>query len=143
MTNVPNIVQAARGWIGTPYQHQASLKNVGCDCLGLVRGVWRECCGDEPEPAPPYVPDWAESGGAETLAAAAQRHLVPVDGKMFQAGDVLLFRWRPWLPAKHAGIATSANTMVHAHDKCSVSEIVMSAWWHRHLAFVFRFPDVI
>ena len=28
-------------WIGTPYRHQASLKGVGCDCLGLVRGVWR------------------------------------------------------------------------------------------------------
>jgi NlpC/P60 family putative phage cell wall peptidase len=35
------IVVATRDWIGTPYQHQASLKGVGCDCLGLVRGVWR------------------------------------------------------------------------------------------------------
>jgi cell wall-associated NlpC family hydrolase len=33
------IVAEARTWIGTPYRHQASLKGVGCDCLGLVRGV--------------------------------------------------------------------------------------------------------
>lgn len=35
------IVAETRDWIGTPYRHQASLKGVGCDCLGLVRGVWR------------------------------------------------------------------------------------------------------
>lgn len=57
------IVAEARGWIGTPYRHQASLKGVGCDCLGLVRGVWRNCIGDEPETPPPYAPDWAEAKG--------------------------------------------------------------------------------
>ncbi|MFY8139958.1 MAG: peptidase P60, partial [Caulobacter sp.] len=56
------IVAAARGWLGTPYRHQASVKGVGCDCLGLVRGVWRELYGQEPETAPPYRPDWAETG---------------------------------------------------------------------------------
>ena len=53
----------ARTWLGTPYQHQASLKGAGCDCLGLVRGVWRTLYGDEPEATPPYTPDWAERGG--------------------------------------------------------------------------------
>ena len=37
------IVAEARAWIGTRYCHQASVKGVGCDCLGLVRGVWRAC----------------------------------------------------------------------------------------------------
>ena len=36
------IVAEAHRWIGTPYRHQASLRGVGCDCLGLLRGVWRE-----------------------------------------------------------------------------------------------------
>jgi NlpC/P60 family putative phage cell wall peptidase len=39
------ILEEARSWIGTPYQHQASLKGVGCDCIGLVRGVWRAVYG--------------------------------------------------------------------------------------------------
>src|SRR5688572_25297534 len=59
------IVAAARDWIGTPYRHQASLKGVGCDCLGLVRGVWREHYGAEPEAPPPYRADWAETGAVE------------------------------------------------------------------------------
>ena len=41
MPSPEEIVAAARSWIGTPYRHQASLKGVGCDCLGLVRGVGR------------------------------------------------------------------------------------------------------
>ena len=46
-------VAAARLWTGTPYHHQASLRGVGCDCLGLVRGVWRDLYGAEPETVPP------------------------------------------------------------------------------------------
>ena len=38
----PHIVAAARRWLGTPYHHQATRQGVGADCLGLVRGVWRE-----------------------------------------------------------------------------------------------------
>src|ERR1700761_5901826 len=87
------IVAEARAWIGTPYRHQASLKGVGCDCLGLVRGVWRAICGHEPEPVPPYAPDWAEASGREALAGAAARHLVEIDARQFAPGDVLLFRW--------------------------------------------------
>ena len=62
------IVAAARGWIGTPYRHQASLKGVGCDCLGLLVGVWREVTGKAVGSLPPYTPDWAEANGRETLA---------------------------------------------------------------------------
>ena len=136
------IVAEARGWIGTPYRHQASLKDVGCDCLGLVRGVWRNCIGDEPEMPPPYAPDWAEAKGDETLAAAALRHLVPVARDGFGAGDVLLFRWRDGFVAKHVAIASSARTMIHAHDGAAVCEIVLAPWWRRRRAYAFRFPGV-
>ena len=76
--NRHDIVTAARAWIGTPYRHQGSLNGVGCDCLGLVRGVWRDLYGAEPETAPAYSPDWAETSGAEALADAGRRHLVEV-----------------------------------------------------------------
>jgi NlpC/P60 family putative phage cell wall peptidase len=134
------VVAAARGWIGTPYRHQASLRGVGCDCLGLVRGVWREVMGDEPEAVPAYSPDWAEASGEEALAGAALRHLILVEGVAFQAGDVVLFRWKPHLPAKHAGIATGEASMVHAQDGVAVSEVALSGWWLRRVAGVFRFP---
>ncbi|MFM9860734.1 NlpC/P60 family protein [Pseudoxanthobacter sp. M-2] len=98
------IVAEARAWMGTPYRHQASLKGVGCDCLGLVRGVWRALLGEEPERVPGYTRDWSEAGGAEALAEAGRRHLVEIDPATARPGDVLVFRMRPGGPAKHAGI---------------------------------------
>jgi NlpC/P60 family putative phage cell wall peptidase len=136
------IVAEARSWIGTPYRHQASLKGVGCDCLGLVRGVWRAFHAGEPEPMPAYAPDWAEATGAEALAEAARRHLVEIDRDQFAPGDVLLFRWRNGYPAKHAAIVTAPARMVHAHDGCAVTEVAIAPWWRRRLTYAFRLPGV-
>ncbi|WP_036296834.1 NlpC/P60 family protein [Methylosinus sp. PW1] len=136
------IVAQARLWIGTPYRHQASLINVGCDCLGLVRGVWRAVVGPEPETAPPYSPDWAEALGEETLALAAHRHFAVVETNSFRAGDVLLFRFRDHSPAKHLGIATSATHMVHAHGGACVAEAPIGLW-RKKLTGAFAFPGVM
>lgn len=136
------IIAAARRWLGTPYLHQASLCGVGCDCLGLLRGIWRDVVGAEPEAAPPYAPDWAEAGGVETLAAACRRHLLPRDPAQAVAGDVLLFRWRQGLPAKHVGLLTAPGTIIHAHDGAAVAEVPLGLW-RRRIAFAFSFPGVI
>ncbi len=42
MTTREQVITQAREWIGTPFQHQARVKGVACDCLGLVIGVCRE-----------------------------------------------------------------------------------------------------
>ncbi len=134
------IVAVARGWIGTPYRHQASLRGVGCDCLGLLRGVWREIMGKEPEVAPPYTRDWAEAQGGDFLLDAAHRWFRPVPQGEFSAGDVLVFRWKSGAPVKHCAIATSPDSMIHAHDGASVCEIDLS-FWRRRLVGAFSFPE--
>lgn len=136
------LLEEARSWIGTPYRHQASVKGVGCDCLGLVRGVWRGCLGAEPELPPPYAPDWAEAGGLETLQQAALRHLRSLPSAEFAAGDVLLFRYRDGCLAKHVAIASAADRMIHAHDGALVCEIAITPWWRRRLVQAFSFPGV-
>jgi NlpC/P60 family putative phage cell wall peptidase len=136
------IVAEARSWIGTPYRHQASLKGVGCDCLGLVRGVWRAVVGAEPEAVPAYAADWAEASNSETLADAAARHLTAIAVADIRPGNLLLFRWRTGFAAKHAAVATAADLMVHAHDGAAVAEVAIAPWWRRRLAFAFRFPGV-
>ncbi|MDI4657134.1 NlpC/P60 family protein [Xanthobacter autotrophicus] len=136
------ILAEARSWIGTPYLHRASLKGQGADCLGLVRGVWRELIGPEPEAMPSYAPDWAEAGRRETLAQAAGRCLVAVPIEAAQPGDVLLFRFRAHLPAKHAAILTEGGRMIHAYDGARVCEGHLAPWWRRRLAFAFAFPGV-
>jgi NlpC/P60 family putative phage cell wall peptidase len=135
------VVVTAKSWLGTPYRHQASLKLIGADCLGLIRGVYREIYALEPETPPPYGSSWAEIGSAETLAEAARRHLEEIELRELSAGDVAMFRWRPGTIAKHAAIMSSATTMIHAQSGVSVCEISLSAWWRRRLAFAFRFPE--
>jgi NlpC/P60 family putative phage cell wall peptidase len=136
------VVAEARCWVGTPYQHQASLKGVGCDCLGLVRGVWRALYGIEPEATPAYAPDWAEAGGREQLAEAARTHMTEIAPAEASQGDVLLFRWRPHMPAKHAAVLTARGRMVHAYDGAAVAEVHYAPFWRRRVAFAFQFPTV-
>ena len=141
-----HIVAEARSWIGTPYQHQASLKGVGCDCLGLVRGVWRAVVGEEPEAAPPYRSDWAELGGEELLLRAARRWLCELEPDEAQTGDVLLFRLRPDSPVKHAAILGRGPAegggmrMIHAYWGRTVMENAVGPWWRARLAAGFRYP---
>lgn len=139
MTKRTVIVAEARRWIGTPYRHQASLIGVGCDCLGLVRGVWRAVIGPEPETAPPYTPDWAEAGAGEALVEAARRWLVEIEPTAAAPGDVVLFRWRATLPAKHCAILTAPDVMVHAHDGAAVAEAPLGLW-RRRVSHAFAFP---
>ena len=134
------VVDEARSWLGTPYQHQASLKGAGCDCLGLVRGVWRALYGAEPQPAPPYRLDWAELGAEETLLEAARRWLRPTN--QARPGDVLLFRMADGAPVKHAAIASAEDRMIHAYWGRAVVESWIGPWWARRLVAAFSFPDV-
>lgn len=141
---VEDVVTLARAWIGTPYHHQASVKGVACDCLGLIRGIWRESHGAEPETPLPYTADWGEGGGQEVLMAAALRHLLPVDRKVGLApGDVLLFRMRAGAVAKHLGILSQAGDaprFIHAYNAHGVIDSPLTAPWQNRIAARFRFP---
>ena len=136
------IVAEARTWIGTPYRHQASLKGVGCDCLGLVRGVWRAVFGDEPEAVPAYARDWAEAARRDA-GAAAGRHLIEIGCARIPARRCAAVPLARRSRAKHAAIVTAPDRMVHAHDGAAVAEVAIAPWWRRRLAFAFRFPGVI
>lgn len=139
-----DIVTAARGWIGTPYRHQASVKGAGTDCLGLVRGVWREVLGREPEVPPAYTLDWSEPQGQELMWEAARRHLRERPLGAFEPGSVLLFRMRAQSVAKHVGIVTecgAAPAFIHAYSGHGVIESPLSAPWARRVVACFGFPE--
>ena len=136
------ILKEARTWIGTPYMHQASAKGAGADCLGLVRGVWRAVKGPEPERAPPYTPDWAEREGAETLYAAACRHLREVHASSVAPGDVLLFRMDARSPMKHAAILDEGDCIIHAYWGRAVVRSRFAPWWRARWTATFQFPDI-
>ena len=135
------IVTVARGWIGTPYVHQASTHGAGCDCLGLVRGVWREVVGPEPFPIPPYSRDWGEIGPREVLAEGARRMMIEVSPAEAGPGALVLFRMKPRAIAKHVGILTAPDSFLHAYERLGVIEEPLTQAWRRRIAFAFLFPQ--
>lgn len=133
------IVEAARSWIGTPYRHQQKLKTHGCDCLGLLRGVWEEVTGEKSETPPPYTPSWGEAQGQELMLAAANRYLTPTS--ILEPGCVLVFRMKRGAVAKHCGILVEKDAMVHAHIRRGVVEETLVPYWTKRIAGIFKFPE--
>lgn len=136
------VIECARRWLGTPYHHQASLRGTGTDCLGLVRGMWRDLYGENGELPPAYSRDWAEARAEETLLSAASRHLSPRPIAERRGGDVAVFRYRPQYPAKHVGVLTARDRFIHAIEGAPVSEVHLNRWWERRIAGVFSFPGI-
>lgn len=157
-------VGIARNWIGTPYRHQASVRGAGCDCLGLLRGIWREIHGGEPAEIPPYTPDWDEPQGREVLARAAAELLIPLGPEApWRPGQVLLFRMKPGGVAKHLGLLSDPGTnpagtaaappararsdprqgarFIHAYTRHGVIESPLSLPWQRRIAGRFDWPE--
>ena len=144
MVDREGIVHIARSWIGTPYRHQAARRGVGADCLGLVRGVWRELLGAEPEAAPPYSMDWSEPQGEERLWQAAARLLVEIPLQRGAAGDIVLFRMRSGSVAKHLAILSRTGVeakFIHAYSGRGVVESPLSEPWRRRIVACFQFPE--
>ena len=118
----PGLTRSSRGrgrWIGTPYRHQASCRGAGTDCLGLLRGVWREVLGPEPEAVPAYTPDWSEpargggpAGGGGAAPGARSR---PATAR---PGDVVVLRMRDGGVAKHVGILARSRAGARDADPC-------------------------
>lgn len=135
----------ARQWLGTPYIHQASNKGQGADCLGLVRGIWRELGFDEPKTIPVYSPDWSEPSKKERLWNALDNYLVRTELDLSNRGSVLLFRMQQGSVAKHLGILAQYKSnhpsVLHAYNKRGVVETVLSRHWTDKIVAQYNFPE--
>jgi NlpC/P60 family putative phage cell wall peptidase len=134
------VVAAVRAWLGTPYHEQASVIGVGCDCLGLARGVWREVVGPEPFSIPPYTRDWGETGPREVLAEGTRRAMIEILPADVKSGALLLFRMRAGAIAKHVGIVMPEGKFIHAYEQLGVIEEPLTVAWRERIAFAFLFP---
>lgn len=136
------LVTLARSWIGTPYHNMAAVKGRGADCIGLIRGLWVEIHGTEPE-VPHYTPRWsARNKGEETLLKAAGQYLTSVPADTRGPGVVLAFRVHLKGIAQHCGIMTTLTEMIHSHSGSGVHEVTLGNRWESKVVAAFRFPGV-
>lgn len=142
------IVEIARSWIGTKWQHQAHLKGVACDCVGLIREVYIEASGQQISPPTDYPRSWHLFKNEERLYPLTCKFAEEIPITEARPGDILIFGFKR-MPAAHLGIMASADTFIHTYD--DVGKVVESrldatfrrSTWRGHIRAAFRFPGVI
>lgn len=138
-----DVVRIARTWIGTPYVHQAHKKSVGCDCIGLIVGVWSDLFDNKIPHTfklPPYTPHWGDETGQDLMTEYSRQYLQLSLSEEPQIGDVCLWRMLRKGPVKHAGIVTGKDSMIHAYYGHDVMETAMVKNVGAQMMHRFSFP---
>jgi NlpC/P60 family putative phage cell wall peptidase len=131
-----NVVDVARSWIGTPYHHNASLKQVGCDCFGLIRGIYEDITGVKIYPSSEYSPSWLRDKNnkyklKENLDSMGEQSFV------CSPGDILIFGIEDFYV--HCGIF-AGETFIHCYE--DVNKVVEMSYidkWKRLHRATYRF----
>lgn len=137
------IIAECRSWLKTPYHDQASLKGVGCDCLGLLRGVYTSLVEPIKEPTPTYSRRWGEIDVRDFIVEAADRYLIRKGMSVWLPGDVLIFRMKPSAAAKHCAFYSGNDRMIHAYSGHVVTETSIGPHWAKRVAAVYELPGIV
>lgn len=146
MTMNQNIVTHARGWIGTPFHHQARLKGKGCDCLGLIVGVVDELGLKDKHGQPLSGYDevtYSKEPDGAYLTEKLASLLAEVPFAETQPGDLALFNVRD--NPQHMAILSDYEGgmgMIHSYAPARrVVEHRLDDDWKQRLAKVFRWQQ--
>jgi len=120
----------------------AAIKGRGCDCLGLLRGVYAEAYGDLVDTPSYRGRPPRKSAGRETMLEAARSYLIEVPKETRGPAVVLVFRTHPQLVAWHCGIMTTETEMVHSHSGREVYEVTLGERWEPKVVGAFKFPNI-
>lgn len=133
MIDRTQVVDCARSWIGTPYHHQARVKGVGVDCIGLAIGVCRELG---------LIPAEFDYNGYSrsphgVLLPVVEQFCKPEEPQM---GSLLIFRIRH--EPQHCAIKTDRG-IVHAYQGVDrVTEHCLGDWWESRIVGSYKLPGV-
>jgi cell wall-associated NlpC family hydrolase len=108
-----DVVAEARTWLGTPFIHQARLRGVGVDCVGLPIGVARSLGLVAPDFD---VTGYPGSPDGKSLLGLADQHMTRIARADMQSGDVIVIRWE--VEPQHFGMLGDylhgGLSMIHA-----------------------------
>ena len=135
------VIAEARSWLGTPWHHQASLKGVGCDCIGFVRGVALPFVGEVTIPLD-YPETWHLYRAEPRMYLGFKAHAHEIDVTDVLPGDILLFGAGKG-PAHHCAYVAPGDGLIHCYREAGkVVEHGFSPWWRAKLRHAFRVPGI-
>lgn len=139
------VVREARRFMGTPFVHQASLRGIGCDCIGLVVGVASELGLPE---AAAWKRDLRFMGYGRLpvptkLLEACNVYLDRIEVNRAGLGDVLLMTFMR--EPMHFGIISDTEPfyMIHSYATAGhVVEHILDEKWRQRVLYAFRLRGV-
>lgn len=154
-TTAAEVVEQARTWLGTPWQHQGRRKGLGVDCAGLIIGVAAEL-GLSPRGAPGTRFDmtgYAAIPDGIMLRQVCHETLDPgPPRRSSEPGVVLLLRMVR--SPQHLAIVAGGEdkfTMIHSYANAKRSGLRRAGWcvehvlapvWRQRIIATYRFPGV-
>lgn len=149
MTTRQQIADEARTWVGTPYQHQQSLKGIAVDCIGLIRGVARNVGLDDPFSsgnAREYE-GYSRMPNAMLLIQACDEFMNRIKQSEATLGDVLLFNFidRGIGDPQHFGLVSQTypvQYMIHSLAPFRVVEHVIDGNWRKRIIGAYKLRGV-
>jgi cell wall-associated NlpC family hydrolase len=114
MTRGEQVAAEAREWLGTKFIWQASQKQVGCDCKGLLWGVARELGFPEAESLYAKVADYSPTRPVPSALLKEGFACIfdPISPDDIMPGDVLLVKIHN--RASHIAICSGPDKVIHA-----------------------------
>jgi NlpC/P60 family putative phage cell wall peptidase len=139
------IAAEARSWVGTPWHHQASLRGIGADCIGLVVGVAAACGVKEAAiyRSDPLSRGYGREPVPEMLLGLADKFLDRIAIESARLGDVLLFNVRQ-VPM-HFGIISREAPRYIVHSYITVDKVAenrLDVVWARRVTRAYRFRGI-
>lgn len=106
------VIEAAKGWLLTPWQHMGSIKGVGVDCAMLLVEVYKEVglLPQDLDPRP-YDADWFLHRDEEKYLGWLKLYADKVEEPL--PGDVSVYRFGR--TAAHGAIVIDDTLIIHAY----------------------------
>ncbi len=138
------IVADARLWVGTPYVHQARVRGVGSDCIGVIGGIARdrgtpEGLAWERDPA---AHDYGPIPNPRRLLEQCAHWLDRIATTDAVAGDVLLMRFTD--DPQHFALLVTPTYIVHASQMVvgRVVETRLDDAWRNRVVRAYRYRGI-
>lgn len=134
-------VAEARSWLGTPFKHQASLKGVGCDCIGLIRGVGTALglvdYDEKSDKAKPFL-NYRLMPDSKKMRQGLRTFLVPIDVIDAKPGDIFFMAWTK--EPQHVAFI-SDHGIIHSYSAIGkVVEHGLDRDWKQRVIDAYRYP---
>lgn len=125
------IIDCARGYLGTPWFHRGRVKNVGVDCVGLLVCVARDLGHSVEDHC-----DYSRMDEIAVMIRELNTYCEEVSNPSF--GDIVVFRDSRM--RNHCGILTE-NGIIHANNSSVVQSVVetqIPTNWPIHRTYKFK-----